>query len=517
MYGNVLKGIINTLAAKEAGVSDETNNNPSKQGTDDGGNKYYTSWMRVVETMATTGSTLGKNQIRVILYGDNEVPAQRNFEPCELMTLARWGCINYGDPDDATLQASIARRQRVFMISTSDGRVIKYNGVDRPILQNWNYGVTIGELPEFVKNYTEVRKILDVVGEHTDWVYAQGIVVENYVKVSREGKPVSVTVYCGDWIDANPTTPVTLTVWDEATQTNIQLSYPIPAAEYEKNDSPYIGHGIYFYNKYNAQQYETHEVRHIGGRWQCLQSQPVKSGNTYTFNEPRWDSSYWRLVDGNDNLSIEFVSSRGLSFRRGFVDTIITPHLFYGNVDISADVAAENWDWTRESESGKTVADETWDAQHEGMRMIHLGNEDMPATWSSQDKAIFTCTVTVDDGKSTRIVQNQIRRIWEEDLIYQHRPSSIRSLYRWTSRSTSRPVVSLSSGTTTIRASSPLTAAWLRLRLRRIYPYSTVTRQRAILLRSIPFVGTRTPITHRQVLTSRRKSSTRQTVQRQTT
>ena len=410
MYGNVLKGIINTLAAKEAGVSDETNNNPSKQGTDDGGNKYYTSWMRVVETMATTGSTLGKNQIRVILYGDNEVPAQRNFEPCELMTLARWGCINYGDPDDATLQASIARRQRVFMISTSDGRVIKYNGVDRPILQNWNYGVTIGELPEFVKNYTEVRKILDVVGEHTDWVYAQGIVVENYVKVSREGKPVSVTVYCGDWIDANPTTPVTLTVWDEATQTNIQLSYPIPAAEYEKNDSPYIGHGIYFYNKYNArtQQYETHEVRHIGGRWQCLQSQPVKSGNTYTFNEPRWDSSYWRLVDGNDNLSIEFVSSRGLSFRRGFVDTIITPHLFYGNVDISADVAAENWDWTRESESGKTVADETWDAQHEGMRMIHLGNEDMPATWSSQDKAIFTCTVTVDDGKSTRIVQNQI-------------------------------------------------------------------------------------------------------------
>lgn len=382
MYGNVVKGIINTLAAKQAGVS----NYESTSVEVDGENKYYTSWMRVIGTH-NTNVNLGVNQIQVVLYGDNFVPAGRNFAPCELMTIARWGCVDYSDPEDPdyeTIKASIIRRQRMFMISTTDGRVVKYTGVDSPILKNGNYGVTIGELPEFVKNYPDVRAILDQVGEHTDWLYAQGIVVGNYIKVDREGLPVPVTVFCGEWVDGS------------------QVANPSP------------GQGIYFYNEYNedTQQYEIHEVRHNGGRWQCLQHQPVISGGVATYYEPKWNSPYWRLVDGNDNLTIEFVSSKGYSFRRGNVDTVITPHLFYGNVDITNDVAAEYWNWTRESESGKTVADESWDAQHTGLvtgiKTLHLTNNDMPQTWSSANKAIFTCTVSVNDGKTTRIVDNQI-------------------------------------------------------------------------------------------------------------
>lgn len=382
MYGNVVKGIINTLAAKQAGVSDYESTSVEV----DGENKYYTSWMRVIGTH-NTNVNLGVNQIQVVLYGDDFVPAGRNFAPCELMTIARWGCVDYSDPEDPdyeTIRASIIRRQRMFMISTTDGRVVKYTGVDSPILKNGNYGVTIGELPEFVKNYPDVRAILDQVGEHTDWLYAQGIVVGNYIKVDREGLPVPVTVFCGEWVDGS------------------QVANPSP------------GQGIYFYNEYNedTQQYEIHEVRHNGGRWQCLQHQPVISGGVATYYEPKWNSPYWRLVDGNDNLTIEFVSSKGYSFRRGNVDTVITPHLFYGNVDITNDVAAEYWNWTRESESGKTVADESWDAQHTGLvtgiKTLHLTNNDMPQTWSSANKAIFTCTVSVNDGKTTRIVDNQI-------------------------------------------------------------------------------------------------------------
>lgn len=382
MYGNVVKGIINTLAAKQAGVSDYESTSVEV----DGENKYYTSWMRVIGTH-NPNVNLGVNQIQVVLYGDNFVPAGRNFAPCELMTIARWGCVDYSDPEDPdyeTIKASIIRRQRMFMISTTDGRVVKYTGVDSPILKNGNYGVTIGELPEFVKNYPDVRAILDQVGEHTDWLYAQGIVVGNYIKVDREGLPVPVTVFCGEWVDGS------------------QVANPSP------------GQGIYFYNEYNedTQQYEIHEVRHNGGRWQCLQHQPVVSGSVATYYEPKWNSPYWRLVDGNDNLTIEFVSSKGYSFRRGNVDTVITPHLFYGNVDITNDVAAEYWNWTRESESGKTVADESWDAQHTGLvtgiKTLHLTNNDMPQTWSSANKAIFTCTVSVNDGKTTRIIDNQI-------------------------------------------------------------------------------------------------------------
>ena len=378
MYGNILKGIINTLAAKQAGISDESGTSVEV----DGANKYYTSWARVVGTHNTNNS-LGVNQIQVVLYGDDYVPAGRNFEPCELMTIARWGCVDYSDPDDPdyeTIKASIIRRQRVFMISTTDGRVVKYTGVDAPILKNGNYGVTIGELPEFVKNYPDVRAILDQVGEHTDWLYAQGAVVGNYIKIDKEGLPVPVTVFCGEWEDGS------------------------------QMQTPTVGHGIYFYNEYNeqSQQYEIHEVRHNGGRWQCLQHQPVKSGGVLTYYEPKWDSPYWRLVDGNDNLTIEFVSSKGYSFRRGGVDTVITPHLFYGNVDITDEVAAEYWSWSRESESGKTTADETWDAQHQRQKTLHLTDSEMPSTWSFKDKAIFTCTVVLNDGKTTRIVDNQI-------------------------------------------------------------------------------------------------------------
>lgn len=378
MYGNVIKGIINTMAAKQAGISDESGTSVEI----DGSNKYYTSWSRVIGTHATSQS-LATNQIQVVLYGDNYVPAGRNFEPCELMTIARWGCVDYSDPEDPDyeqIKESIIRRQRVFMISTIDGRVVKYNGVDAPILKNGNYGVTIGELPEFVKRYPDVKRVLDQVGEHTDWLYAQGVVVGNYIKIDREGLPVPVTVFCGEWQDGS------------------QMAEPT------------VGNGIYYYNEYNedTQQYEIHEVRHNGGRWQCLQHQPVTSGGVETYYEPKWNSAYWRLVDGNDNLSIEFVSSRGYSFRRGNVNTVITPHLFYGNVDITNDVAAEYWNWSRESESGKTPQDATWDAQHQHMKQITLTNNDMPATWSTQDKAIFTCTVTVNDGKTTRIVDNQI-------------------------------------------------------------------------------------------------------------
>ena len=374
MYGNILKGIINTLAAKDAGVSDVQDSQTVEK---DGSNSFFTSWMRVIATH-NTDNTLSPNQIRVVLYGDNEVPAQKNFEPCELMTMTRWGCINYSTSDASIYEAegletqdaiiaSIKRRQQVFYISTSEGRIVKLTGVDQPILRNGNYGTTLGILPDFVQNYSVVRERM-IAGR--DYLYAQGVVVGDFIKIDVEGNPIPTVVDKGEW----------------------------------QNNTPY------YYNKFNetTQQYETHRVRHNGGTWQCLQSQPIISGGVETYYEPKWNSPYWMLVDGNDNLTIEFVSSKGYSFRRGAVNTDITPHLFYGNVDITSDVAAEYWNWTRESESGKTIQDETWDAQHQHMKAIHLSNLDMPATWSTRDKAIFTCTVTLNDGKTTRIVDNQI-------------------------------------------------------------------------------------------------------------
>jgi hypothetical protein len=274
----------------------------------------------------------------------------------------------------------------VFYISTSEGRIVKLTGVDSPILRNGNYGTTLGILPEFVQNYPTVHDRM-IAGR--DYLYAQGVVVGDFIKIDVEGNPIPTVVDKGEW----------------------------------QNNTPY------YYNKFNetTQQYETHRVRHNGGTWQCLQSQPVIESGVAHYYEPKWNSPYWMLVDGNDNLTIEFVSSKGYSFRRGAVNTDITPHLFYGNVDISRDleiteeVADEYWNWTRHEEVNETFdpqtgeriivytpQDETWNAQHQHMRLLHLSNLDMPAAWSTRNKAIFTCTVTLNDGKTTRIVDNQI-------------------------------------------------------------------------------------------------------------
>lgn len=389
-YGNILKGIINTLAANQAGVSDERERSVESDGgsntaTDGtaGGNLYYTSWMRVTGTAATDGD-LGLNQIRVVLYGDSEVPAGRNFAPCELMTIARWGCVDYaveGSEGYEAEKASIERRQRVFMISASDGRIVKFNGVDSPMLKNGHYAVTIGELPEFVKRYPKVRDVLmgytdpqrgyiEGVGEHSDWLYAQGVVVGNYIKIDREGLPVAAVVDCGEWEDGR----------------------------------------AYLYNGWNAEtlQYETHRVHHLGATWQCLESQPVVRGGVETYYEPQWGSPYWRLAEGGGSFSLEFTSSRGYSFRRGFVDTEIKPYLYAGNVDISDYIAAEYWSWTRASDSGKTAADEAWDERHKGQRALRLTDYEMPQGWSRTDRAVFTCRAVVQDGKADVVVENQV-------------------------------------------------------------------------------------------------------------
>lgn len=267
-YGNILKGIINTLAAQQSGVSHETTEL-----------LYYTSWMRVVDTH-NTDNTLKLNQIRVVLYGDDETPAQKNFEPCELMTIARWG--NILNPDEQGIDENEKKRRRglqsSFYISTSEGRIVKLNGVDQPILKNGNYGTTLGELPDFVKAYTSVAERLVEGG---DYLYAQGVVVGDFIKINKEGLPVPTVVFCGEWVDGS------------------------------KVQNPTPRNGIYYYNQWNdyAQQYEIHEVRHNGCRWQCLQSQPVINGGVATYYEPKWNSDYWMLVDGSDTYDI--VSSKG--------------------------------------------------------------------------------------------------------------------------------------------------------------------------------------------------------------
>lgn len=266
--GNILRGIVNTLAANAGNVSDVDERDCPEQ---DGDNKYYTSWMKMVKP-ELAGTSTEENQIVIILYNDLDTPAGKNFPPCELMNIVRWGCdLDPDDPNDAPTEAdrqSIIRRQQSFYISASEGRIVKLRGVRTPILQNGNYGTTLGILPDFVKNTPTIAERLI---EGRDYLYAQGVVVGDFIKIDAQGLPLTNYVDKGEW------------------QSDV----------------------TYLHNAFDADdlQWETHDVWHNGAYWRCEM--------TNQGHEPVENSVYWhKLMEGVEgehgiNTATVFIYKRG--------------------------------------------------------------------------------------------------------------------------------------------------------------------------------------------------------------
>lgn len=153
--GNVLKGIINTLAS--------------------GSGKYYTCWLRVNSVNTVN------NYIEVTAYPDEDTPAGKNYAPCEAMKIARWG--NQTD----------TKRQSCIYLSSTEGRIVRLTGVTKPIVEASNYGATFGTLPEFLREMD-----LPIV-EGQDYVYARGLIVQDIIRIDYQGRPVSEVIDRGQW------------------------------------------------------------------------------------------------------------------------------------------------------------------------------------------------------------------------------------------------------------------------------------------------------------------------------
>ena len=161
--GNVLKGVINTLAQ--------------------GSGTYYTSWMLVKDVNTAT------NTITVDLYPDDETPAGQNFPPCEMMNIVRWG--NNIDP----------KRQSCIYLSSTEGVIKKLIYVTKPILDEGNDGFIIGKLPEWLTKDPSVP-----VDEGDDAVYVKTLLYQNIHQIDYQGKRQPVYVDRGNWVE-NPAEP----------------------------------------------------------------------------------------------------------------------------------------------------------------------------------------------------------------------------------------------------------------------------------------------------------------------
>lgn len=315
---NILKGIINTLAA--------------------GNGDYYTSWMRVNSVNA------GNNSIEVSLYSDEETPAGKNFPPCELMKIARWG--NQAD----------TTRQGCLYLSSTEGRIVRLTGVTKPILEPHNYGATFGTLPEFLKE-TDLPII-----DGKDYIYARGIVVQDYIQTDHFGKPLPTYVDRGQWNEGS----------------------------------------VYYCEELNPETgiYETSDVWYRGCKWRCALSQ--------TKNAPAWNSTDWAMIEGNPDFSIAFADTDYIFDPDNFKLTLTIIATLY-NTDITADILDADIQWTRytEDESGnpRPSSDNAWTIKHANSgKSVDLTFADIDANGYMPKTIRFIATATLRDGMTSQAI-----------------------------------------------------------------------------------------------------------------
>ena len=312
-----------------------------------GGSEYYTSWMRILATNAQ------ENSITVVLYPDSEVPGGTNYPPLAGYNVTRRG--NSTLPETGGFN----ERAQSWMISSREGRIMFLSNVYKPILEDYNYALTIGKLPN-IKALEKLPVTTEDVG-----IVAQTVIAEKFYQFDYNGDVIPSKVDRGVW-----------------------------SLETAQSGAPYrfVQHEL---AKPSGSEYtllEQHTVYHLGCKWGCLKDK--------TTDEPKWNSPSWGLLEGDSRYSLQLSLSGGEAFVIGGVDEVISGRVFYGTIDITDDVMADDAtevEWFRNS--GNVPADNLWTPEYvDGNRLaIHIDNGNQHGVGSDfgfvSKSVIFTCRV----------------------------------------------------------------------------------------------------------------------------
>ena len=289
-----------------------------------GGSDYYTSWMRIL----TTNSA--ENSITVVLYPDSEVPGGTNYPPLAGYNVTRRG--NSTLPEEGGFNG----RAQSWMISSREGRIMFLANVYKPILEDYNYALTIGKLPN-IKALEKLPVTTEDVG-----IVAQTVIAEKFYQFDYNGDVIPSKVDRGVW-----------------------------SLETAQSGAPYrfVQHEL---SKPSGSEYtllEQHTVYHLGCKWGCLSDK--------TTDEPKWNSPSWGLLEGDSRYSLQLSISGGEAFVIGGVDEVMSGRIYFGTTDITDDVMADDAtevEWFRNS--GNVPADNLWTPEYvDGNRLaIHIDN-----------------------------------------------------------------------------------------------------------------------------------------------
>ena len=312
-----------------------------------GGSDYYTSWMRILTTNAQ------ENSITVVLYPDSEVPGGTNYPPLAGYNVTRRG--NSTLPEEGGFNG----RAQSWMISSREGRIMFLANVYKPILEDYNYALTIGKLPN-IKALEKLPVTTEDVG-----IVAQTVIAEKFYQFDYNGDVIPSKVDRGVW-----------------------------SLETAQSGAPYrfVQHEL---SKPSGSEYtllEQHTVYHLGCKWGCLSDK--------TTDEPKWNSPSWGLLEGDSRYSLQLSISGGEAFVIGGVDEVMSGRIYFGTTDITDDVMADDAtevEWFRNS--GNVPADNLWTPEYvDGNRLaIHIDNGNQHGVGSDfgfvSKSVIFTCRV----------------------------------------------------------------------------------------------------------------------------
>ena len=312
-----------------------------------GGSEYYTSWMRILTTNAQ------ENSITVVLYPDSEVPGGTNYPPLAGYNVTRRG--NSTLPEEGGFNG----RAQSWMISSREGRIMFLSNVYKPILEDYNYSISIGRFPR-----TKALEKLPI-SENETGVMAQTVIAEKFYQLDHNGDVIPNKVDRGVW-----------------------------SLETAQSGAPYrfVQHEL---SKPSGSEYtllEQHTVYHLGCKWGCLKDK--------TTDEPKWNSPSWGLLEGDSRYSLQLSLSGGEAFVIGGVDEVISGRIYFGTTDITDDVMADDAtevEWFRNS--GNVPADNLWTPEYvDGNRLaIHIDNGNQHGVGSDfgfvSKSVIFTCRV----------------------------------------------------------------------------------------------------------------------------
>ena len=166
---DILKGVVNTMAARALGVVDAP---------DADAPLYATSWMLVQDVDLST------NTIGVQLYDDDpaQIPSGRNTPPVVGMNLARWG------------NQRNAERQSCLYLSSREGRIVHLSHVDSPILSDSDVSSSFGSVPDFLR-----QMLGAVLAPDQDYVFARGLIVQDIIRLGPDSLPIAEIVDRGVW------------------------------------------------------------------------------------------------------------------------------------------------------------------------------------------------------------------------------------------------------------------------------------------------------------------------------